>query len=485
MKIRTLFAILMCAFAMLVSAQKITPVKFALLSTDLLARKDPVTTQDGKACCAIRVDVVGVKNLVFPEAAVATKYSQNEYIVYIPEGAKSLTYMRGNETSTITFGDYGPEEVEGKCTYRLLLDTDNKMRSALFYVHPTNAVVKINGSKVALDENGTGSMDLAMGKYNYSVSASGYNTEEGELTLSDDEIITIKDIALNEIKYEYKVKCNKPEASVFIDGVPYGTVADIADGIQLPNGKHQLRITLMGYDEHSENFTIDNGNDFSDVTLVEKKAIVVKHKDERTKSSISIRRHTDFLFSEATLFDDLRTHVLKYNIDFHQYAGLVAFKEGISFGAVYGSREFCEKIDDAAPLYAEMKKNEEATAKATTKENEKKQNRVGIVVDVPLQMGFAVPMSKYNTSHAAFVGGGYFTGYYIGHSSASSPTDKPIETYSYDFGLRADATFYIHKFAIGLEVSKSLSKLKLGAFIGIHAGWRIYKSKQQWGTTTE
>ena len=94
--------------------------------------------------------------------------------------------------------------------------------------------------------------------------------------------------------------------------------------------------------------------------------------------------------------------------------------------------------------------------------------------EIPLQIGFALPLSLYNTSHVVFLGGGYGSYYYIGHKHGNMTTNKTVETNTFDFGIRINATFYLNKFAIGFEASRSLSDTKLGEFVGIRIGRRFY-----------
>ena len=95
-------------------------------------------------------------------------------------------------------------------------------------------------------------------------------------------------------------------------------------------------------------------------------------------------------------------------------------------------------------------------------------------MDVPLQAGIAIPLSRYNTSSMAFLAGGYGAYYYIGHSSENMEDKKAVSTNSFDFGLRANVQFYINKFTLGVEWNNSLSKYKLGSSIGVSLGYRFY-----------
>lgn len=445
------------------NAQSINPKRLKLLSNNLFARENPVISKkNDEACSVIFVDIVGVKDLIFSEAEQEPTYSQNRYTVYVPSGTKSLTYKRGNETGTIIFAEYGPEEVDSKKTYSLMLETENKMRSAVFYVNPQNALLTVNGNSVELDEKGTGSVDMPVGNYSYTVSCNGYKTETGTIQLKDDEIICINDIQLEQIKYDFQISCLRPEATLFIDGIPQGKLSEIKGQTTITSGKHDIRVTLEGYDDYTESINVA-GDISMTVSLEAKKTKIIRHKEERTKSSVSLRNHTDILFSDHSFTEDFKTHNAKLSFDFHQYIGHFAIKEGIEFGMIICSEDFQKKIDD----YTEF-----------VKDNEK--NPLAASLDVPVQIGFALPMSKYNTSYVDFLAGGYASGYYIGHASKSMTTGESGQTCSYDYGLRANVTFYLNKFVLDFEASQSLSKYEFGTYVGVKIGCKLfYSAKKQ------
>ena len=462
MRNRIIIFIILLANVISMEAQKLIPKRFELLTTDLLARKEQRTSQaNGTKCAAIRVNVVGVKDMTFKEAEGDCKYSMNEYIVYVPAGTQALTYKVGNEEGKIEFADYGPAEVEENATYRLLIDTENKMRSAVFYVSPSNAQLNVNGQNVQLDENGTGCIELPVGNYSYSITADKCDAEEGTFSLTEDEIVCVKDIVLNEKKYNLAIQCNHPEAAVFIDNISFGTLNSIQNNVQLTEGKHEVRITLENYKDYNETVDIHSEAASMNVNLEELKTKTIRRSELRTKSSISLRPHIDGYLSWNTKLDDMETNFGKLDFEIHQYLGYFAFKEGFSVGAVYGSKKFCNKIDKHL---GELREDAEEKAKT----------RVAFYAEIPLQIGFALPLSLYNTSHVVFLGGGYGSYYYIGHKHDNMTTNKTVETNTFDFGIRINATFYLNKFAIGFEASRSLSDTKLGEFIGIRIGRRFY-----------
>lgn len=464
MNMKFYLTILFATLAMTMEAQGLIPKRFELLPSDLLARKEPrVSQKQSKDCAVIRVDIVGVKDMEFEEAEGQTKYSMNEYLLYVPAGTQSITYKSGSKKGKIVFADYGPEEVEGKSTYRLMIDTENKMRSAVFYVTPVNAKLEVGDKRVSLDNNGTGTIDLPVGSYSYTVTANNYETGIGTVTLSEDEIISVKDIFLNQKKYNVEVNCNQPQAAIFIDDVSYGTINDIQNNVQLTTGKHDVRITLENYDDYIGTIDVKAESTSLNVNLRPKKRNIVKMVNETSKSSISLRSHIDQYGSWHFVLNDT-TSIVKYDAEFHQYKGYFAVKEGFSMGLAFGTDNFCEKMDGN---YYEVKTDAEH------------KNKVAFYFDLPLQVGFALPLSRYNTSHVAFLAGGYWGFYYIGHSAKNTKSNETVETYTADFGLRANITFYIRRFALNFEASRSFSKHDLGTFVGVHIGARLYKFKEK------
>lgn len=454
MKNRIIIFIILLANVISVNAQKLTPKRFELLTTDLLARKEQRTSHiNGTKCAAIRVNVVGVKNMTFKEAEGDCKYSMNEYIVYVPAGTQTLTYKVGNEEGKIEFADYGPAEVEENATYRLLIDTENKMRSAIFYVSPSNAQLNINGQNVALDENGTGCIDLPVGDYSYSITADKCYAEEGAVSLTEDEIVSVKDIVLKEKTYNLAIQCNHPEAAVFIDNVSFGTLSSIQNNVQLTEGKHDVRITLENYKDYNETVDIHSEAATMNVNL----------KELKTKKLYYFHRKWVPYLSWNTKLDDRETNFGKLGYEFHHYLGDLAFEYGYSAGAVYGSKDFCNKIDKH---FNELKEDAE------------EKNRLAFYAEMTLQIGFALPLILFKKSYVEFLGGGYGSYYYIGHKPNNMTTNKTAETNTLDFGIRINATFYLNKFVIGFEASRSLSDAKLGELIGIRIGNKIFINKK-------
>lgn len=442
------------------SAQSFTPKRLRLLSSDLLAQTSPRMDKNDKKCAVIRVDVVGIQNIKFKEAIGEVDYSANEYIVYVPEGTKILTCTFGGSTSTIKLEDYGPEIEDGR-VYCLTLETENKMRSAIFYVKPASARLVIDGKNVPLDGNGKGTLNLPIGKYEYAITADGHMKESGQIELKEDEIFTSKDIELEAITHRYIIDSNLGSALLFVDDKPLGTIESLGRDIPLTEGKHSIRATHEGYKDFEKNITVTQGGTL-EVRLQKMKDKIVYYSNERTKSSISLRRHTDILFGTHTFMDDmLKTVAGRFATEYHQYLGYLSFKEGLGFAGTRASEDFIDRID----------KN---YSKAFTDSVHK----LALTIDIPLQAGFTIPLSRFNTSQLSILAGVYGSMYYIGHKSEHMMNGKGVTSTIFDYGLRGDVNFYFNKFVVSFEGNYCLNKKRnLGSYVGFSIGWRIYKSE--------
>ena len=169
---RKILFLIMFWSTIVVSAQDITISRMeALQSTkaQVEARKD----KNGKKCAIVLVDVVGIDKLQFKEAFGDVNYLLNEYTVYLKEGTKQLTIINGKNKVLANFDDFDIA-IESGTTYKLILETSNKLRSACFYLKPKDADLVFNNKKVTKNENGIYVINDKMGKYDYSVTAQGY-----------------------------------------------------------------------------------------------------------------------------------------------------------------------------------------------------------------------------------------------------------------------------------------------------------------------
>lgn len=455
MKKTFILTLILSCLSLITNAQDVN-IRLTVEPTNTKAQTIPRVDKDGVKCAIVLVDIVGVKDMKFKESFGNVDYSFNEYTVYLTKGTKTLTYSSSSIKGSIDFDDYLDGEIAAGTVYRLVLESGQN-RSAVFYIKPTNAKLIVNDQKVSLNKKGAASIDLPNGTYKYSVSAEGRISQFGTLEWENNPIIT-KDIELEEVKLPLTINTNEPSATIFVDDIPLGSIEGNDGKINLPIGKHNIRIIKEGFKEFNEVVTISNQGEILNAELKRIKTKIIKHKYERTKSTISLRSHGDIIFSGLYFLEkDAKSGAGRFNVDYHQYLGLFALKEGFGFGFVALSDEFAKnKYDDHF---------DDVTGES---------NKIAFLFEMPLQIGLAVPLSKYNTSHMGIFVGGYGSYNYIGHASENMKNSEAVSSGKFDYGLRANVNFYLHKFIIGFEGNHSLSKMKLGTSVAMSIGLRIY-----------
>ena len=142
--------VLFCCFSL--SAQEIKVKSMELLQSDLSARTNPRLDGNDEPCALIKVIVPAVEGIQFEGWVIGNvKYRPGEYQVYVPAGTKKITFRHP---------DFAPGEIrftipiEGKCTYRVVLETPKKV-GGLESVEKGDAAAMLKQAKNY--EQGTGS----------------------------------------------------------------------------------------------------------------------------------------------------------------------------------------------------------------------------------------------------------------------------------------------------------------------------------------
>ena len=204
---RHLHSLLIALFALLcfsANAQELKVINFEEILGSIEARTQETMNRTGnRACALIKVQLVA-EGAKFDGFRLCEDSIGNpgEYLVYLQPGAKSLTvHTPGYNVIEITFKNYNPEieKVESNTVYRLVLKPDHiappTTQQVQIEVSPSNASVILNKEPLRLID-GKASKTLPFGTYGYSVSADGYETEEGQISNYDPEKPTIVNITL-------------------------------------------------------------------------------------------------------------------------------------------------------------------------------------------------------------------------------------------------------------------------------------------------
>lgn len=406
MKRLFLLFMMICVYSA-IYAQNLTVKSVNLRPQDARAASQPREDKGGKKCAIIRVGVVGVDDLVFPDAVGNVERALSEYIVYVPDGLKTLQYENksGERLGAIVFDDYDLE-INSLKSYDVIFESENHLRSAIFSVQPKQAQLLFDGKNVDVDADGIAMVNRPVGEYSYQITANGFESQSGTITLTEDEISTVTDVVLQEILYPVTINVFPEDATVFIDNVPY--TKEARKDLQLSSGKHSLRITAANYEDTE--LTIDVNANLTPIncTLKETKQEVIVHKEERTRTKVNIR-NAFYITVGAGLsggidWSDMLDNVSEdqstyyYNIELsavQHFAGLFALREGIS-GGIYNDEE-----------------------RWTT-------------FKIPLQVGVSFPLGAYNQNLFSIFGGWYL-GFFSGEDDDS---ESFLDIYEYGICLR-------------------------------------------------
>ena len=434
-----------------VNGQKMIYKSGSLLANDAFASNNPRQDASGTNCAVIRVGVVGVSDLLFPDAVGTVERSQSEYVVYVPGGLKALRYRNasGSIAGEVPFGE-GRDitRIASNSSYRVVFDTDSHLRAAVFAVQPATAQLTFDGQRVTLDQDGMAVIEKPVGTYQYTVSAQGYDTQKGSVRLTQEEISAITNIDLDARMHTLAITSSPPDASLFVDGTPYGQVDKMGGGIELQEGTHKLKFIANGYDDYEQTLSVGPGSPGVNVAMTQKKLEVVKFNDERTRRKVNLPTG-HYLTLGGCLYEKEKNlgqvwgASLSYSSIQH-FGAIFAAREGIGLGMSF--------LNDSIAKETYGKELKDTTT---------------FFVDVPLQVGFSFPFGAYNRHTFSVLAGGY--GKYM-----YTKFDDDESKEKWDWGLRGTVIIEISRFNIGAEISQSLKGY--GLTYGVTLGVRLNKN---------
>ena len=407
--------------------QKVTikDVKFA--ASDITASKYERKDASGNICAVIKVQIPTVTGIQFSNKVGNVQHSSGEYLVYVSPGIKSLTISDDNATLCVVDFEKAGIEVTSKCTYQVIL-TQEQALNKVFKIEPITAILSVNGQMVALGEDGAGSVECEVGKmYNYTISASGYETIEDAFMISpEDEIVEPINITLERKMAMVKFQTNVDNVEVLLDDESWGVV-DNGQQIELPVGTWNVRLVADKYDDWMSEETVTELAIANVVSATLKKSEDVSKK---LRSRMSVYLSGGFAFPLESRSDLNKENVIGYPVRL----GLdveIFIKRWLTFRPGFEFLAF--DID-----------NEDS----------------GTSFNLPLMLNLNAPLGKFNRNHFS-VG----VGPVIGYISDEGGVDKDLDRLL--LGARIDARFTFNHIIIGVNIDYMYSKYMKDYILGV------------------
>lgn len=400
-------------------AQTINVKSAVPLPQDLSARTTPRIDKDSTRCALIKVNIVGVKDMVFPDSVGNVSKDMNEYWVYVSPGLKSFRYSSAsnNVNGIIDLDKDWGLDIEKESVYRIVLDTEKKLRSAIFIIDPNNATLIFDGKRETL-VNGAAVIDKSIGSYSYKVLLPGNKyVVEGTINLVEDSVSTVKNIALETPKYPYTIFATPINATLYIDNKSY----PLNEKINLAEGKHELRLVAQGYNDYEKTFYVydryDKNNKHIEMRKSEK---IVVHKQRATR--INMPKSLYLALGVETYNKD---NFYKYKWGIKGQASVMRHLFGI-FSFNYGAGVETVFYDDSV-----------------------KNKNMSICLDVPVQFGVSYPLGKYNQYVPSLL-----TGVYC--KSVSDISSKDVNLLPrIDYGAKITAQLDFSQYCVSFDVCRS------------------------------
>ena len=244
-------------------SQEATVKSFEELPQDLQARVHEKKDNNGNPCAVIRV-TTPVPGISFEGWIVETIDKPGEYVVYVAEGIKKMIIQH---RSFIPLTYQFPQKIEGKHTYRLMLELP-KEDEKFVRIHTNVKKARLEIANQVY-ETSDGSFDLSLlpGTYPFtaSTSLSGFGDVEGEVVVEDKPYTEQNVTFVSQSEYKLTVNAD-PKAMISIDGDKQKHGVNV---FTLPAGTHVVEATMGEDDRWREVTEVDmsEGNATVDLSM--------------------------------------------------------------------------------------------------------------------------------------------------------------------------------------------------------------------------
>ena len=249
-----LLFLLALLFPALTHAQKMNVESMVLNENDMTGNLEENLRKDlnGNYGGLVRVYLAASGAQFFgPSVLGQQSVDVSEYWVCMAKDAFKLQVkVPGYIPLDINFRKYGIEGIESRRTYVLTItltqagavQQDDGMRFLAMIVDPKNSTVLVDDKPQAADENGELVVRLPKGQHRYHVSAVGYETKEGVVSVGDNnDPLTVR---LASTKATLRVECPTKDAEIFVNNKSKGKAP--WSGSLMP-GQYLVEARLKGH----------------------------------------------------------------------------------------------------------------------------------------------------------------------------------------------------------------------------------------------
>jgi len=412
-------------------SQKVTIKDVKLASSDITASKYERKDKSGKICAVIKVQIPTVTGIQFSNKVGNVQHSSGEYIVYVSPGIKTLTISDDKATLCVVDFEKAGIEISSKCTYQVVL-TQEQALNKVFKIEPVTAILSVNGQIITLGKDGVGSVECEVGKmYNYTISASGYETIEDAFMISpEDETVEPINITLERKLALVRIQTNVDNVEVLLDDESWGVV-DNGQKIELPVGTWNIRLVADKYEDWINTVTVAEQSSVVNAVLNKSEDV---SKKLRPRTSVYLGGGFAFPLESRTDMnkENVKGYPARLGLDIEMYMKRwLTFRFGLEAMVLCGNDI---KVDDKTPFS----------------------------VNIPLIFSINAPLGKFNRNHFS-VGIGPLFGYaglFDGEENNSNTSTEEKE--GWIFGGRAEARFSLNHFIFGVNVDYLNSKKFIG-----------------------
>ena len=411
--------------------QKITIKEVKFVASDITASKYERKDAAGNICAAVKVQIPTVTGIQFSNKVGDVQHSSGEYIVYVSPGIKTLTIADDNASLCVVDFEKVGIEVTSKCTYQVVL-TQEQALNKVFKIEPITATLSVNGQIVALGEDGVGSVECEVGKiYNYTISASGYETIEDAFMVSpEDETVEPINVTLERKMAMVKFQANVDNVEVLLDDESWGVV-DNGQQIELPVGTWNVRLVADKYDDWMSKVIVTEQSNVINASLKKSEDV---SKKLRSRTSFYVGGGFAFPLESRTEMnkENVKGYPVRLGLDFETYMKRwLTFRIGIEAMALCGNEI---QIDDKTPFS----------------------------VNIPLVFSINAPLGKFNRNHFS-VGLGPVIGYAsLLEDEENSSNSSSEKNQGLLLGGRVEARFSFNHFILGVNVDYLNSEKVIG-----------------------